>query len=406
MFNSFEQFNMSSDPGNSIENKRPTIENKPPEPNIDNTMNAPLKPSAQLEDKASAPIEKASPDSGKLVGVSESSRDSAIFKIVGIPNKKVEEGLMENLRHIFKTQPINESVVEKKLFSNKTFKEIERPATIEEAEMIRIINQNMAEFVRQYGGRPLNINIGQVHFIDEKKINKKISDRLELDRVAGYYSGHDQSVVVGPRVSLSKLLTSQLSRAQTLAHELMHFNSFQSVQYDPELSNKIRYRKCGIAMFNSNNNIYFGSLDEAVTEELAIRFGKKYFNQIPNVKEEFELTERHESAIKDAEEKASESSALYTLPPDVGSVGEDGKTYRHGYFEERQALGWYIRIIFERNPEKFQSEEEVFGVFAKAYFTGKTLELARLIEKSFPVKGAFRRTGKDKAYQKSRKLKD
>ncbi len=146
---------------------------------------------------------------------------------------------------------------------------------------------------------------------------------------------------------------------------------------------------------SGNNGYYFQRINEAVTEELAIRFGKMYFNQIPSIKEDLGMVEKEELHLKENFDEAQKTSASYSAFPDIGSITEDGELYKHSYSDERRDLGEFIRIIFQRNPGKFQSEEEVFRVFAKAYLTGKTLELARLIEKAYPVKGAFRRIGEE-----------
>jgi len=57
---------------------------------------------------------------------------------------------------------------------------------------------------------------------------------LGLDKSFGYYSAYYQSVVVSSDMNINKMnfLTSGLKRAQNLTHEFMHFNSFQSVQYN------------------------------------------------------------------------------------------------------------------------------------------------------------------------------
>jgi hypothetical protein len=423
MFNSFEQFNMnpkSQNPENpDIGSEKLIIKSESAGPIIDQKKESSA-PEIQISPKAetsSVLTEKSSSNSDKLIGAintetleekpvsvrtSEDVRSSALSKVVGAPSEEVEKSLLEDSRRIFETQPINESAIKKNFFSSKAFKELERPATPEEAEMIKVINQNMAEFVKRYGGKPLSIGVEQVHFIDDKKINKKITKELNLDEFFGYYSGAEQSVIVSPDISVGKinLLTSKLKRAQSLTHEFMHFNSFQSVQYKPESPDKTRYRRCGIEMLGSDNNIHFRNLNEAITEELAIRFGRKYFNQIPSIQKNLDIIKKEELDLKKDFDEAQKKSASYSAFPDVGSISEDGKIYKHSYPIERRNLGEFIRIIFQRNPGKFQSEEEVFEVFARAYFTGKTLELARLIEKSYPVKGTFRRIGDDEDYYK------
>ena len=76
------------------------------------------------------------------------------------------------------------------------------------------------------------------------------------------------------------------------------------------------------------------------------------------------------------------------------------------YAKERENLWKTIGGIYKDNPGQFKSEEEIFRIFAEAYFTGsisKIIKLSKLIEKMWG-KGSFRKLGektKGKKYSPS-----
>ena len=71
----------------------------------------------------------------------------------------------------------------------------------------------------------------------------------------------------------------------------------------------------------------------------------------------------------------------------------------YSYFKERAALKKLIQTLYEKNEDEFESEEEVFNLFAKAAISGRLLPVARLIEKTFG-KGSFRELGEETAKRK------
>jgi len=131
---------------------------------------------------------------------------------------------------------------------------------------------------------------------------------------------------------------------------------------------------------------YFSDVNEAVTEELVKRFDKLYFSSIPALQEEWQRRE--------------EFKMQNDVPDDIVTVTTqqqiDGKwetfIYPYGYEKECKKLWSLIREIYEQNKGDFSSQEEVFTLFAKAAFSGRILDVARLVEKTFG-KGSFRKLG-------------
>jgi hypothetical protein len=77
-------------------------------------------------------------------------------------------------------------------------------------------------------------------------------------------------------------------------------------------------------------------------------------------------------------------------------VDEDGNAkyvaITHSYNDDRIIFHQLLNQLFVKNKDTFDSEEQIFNLFAKATLTGKLLPVARLIEKTFG-KGSFRIMG-------------
>jgi hypothetical protein len=73
---------------------------------------------------------------------------------------------------------------------------------------------------------------------------------------------------------------------------------------------------------------------------------------------------------------------------DEGTV----KLVTYTYPESRRALNNLLAKLHGSNTDRFTSQEEVFPLFTRAYFTGKILPIERLVDRTFR-KGTFRQLG-------------
>lgn len=188
----------------------------------------------------------------------------------------------------------------------------------------------------------------------------------------------------------------ELAFAKVLTHELIHLNAFQSinVKSEDESDFNVRNRRGGLRVVSNTEDFdkyYFDNLDEAVTEELAHRFIKAFFNKIPELKE-----------FLKSREKIKENEGFEGESVDISIVSVlRGKGFWASYMidssshvDEREYLWKLIDELYEINQDKFNSKEEIFDFFARAALSGKLLPLARLIESS-KGKGSFRIIGEE-----------
>lgn len=231
----------------------------------------------------------------------------------------------------------------------------------DEVEMVNLIMQKIPDFVKKYGGNPIVCAPEKIHFLKSKEGLTGLAKVFGTGEEKGLYDADAQTIYVFPSIS-------NAMNAHAIVHETLHLNSFQSHEVDKKNPKFSEPRRRGFGIITKEGGLFNG-LDEAIIEELALRFEKEY---LPQIKE------------------SPEQLRAYGGPQIERSVLEAKKGY---YLEERRRLKYVIGDILKKF-DKFESEEEVFDIFAKAVMSGKLLEVAKLIEGTYG-KGSFRKLGKE-----------
>ncbi len=305
----------------------------------------------------------------------EAERASGIMRIPNV-SPEDEEGLLR--------------VVESEIFDKQSVSGLEREKTPEEVEIINGILAKLPGFIKRYGGRPVNLRLDHVHVIDSDKLTDQ--QKINIGNVPGKFITENQKALI-----ISEFTDySAIKFAEVALHELIHFNSFQSNNYNRK-TRKLSERTTGMGMWvvddeNPKNNpeFYFHEVNEAVTAELTKRFCEEYFGLITALAED--VKKRDEFRIGTKKVDATEVMAIYNNKDSDGMWHATSEDYP--YADERKN-GWTImKEIQEKNPDKFKDAEEVFRIFTEAYFTGNKLKIAKLVEKTFG-KGFFRRLGRN-----------
>ena len=202
---------------------------------------------------------------------------------------------------------------------------------------------------------------------------------------------------------------NKLKFAQDLAHEMLHLNGFYSYQISSEENADINLekpqsgselnlniRRSGFSIGTlDGKEIYFNDIDESIIEELAIRFGREYFGEWPELAQE--IKDRDEYVAWIAEEDGVD---IERVRDTIGSVKKeelpDSIRFRwtsYGYNSARIKFNDLINDLYAKNRSRFRSREAVFTLFARATLTGRILPVARLVERTYG-KGSFRELGK------------
>src|SRR3989338_2680437 len=333
----------------------------------------------------------------------EPKRKSAISKVVGSTPKQEEEvlGLAEERF--------------KKIDYFVYIPDLEK--TPEQIEIINGILDKLPDFLKKYGATTLDITPNQIRFIENNKTSEEFIKKFNIsDDYAGVYYPKKQLLIVIDQ-------KDNLINAEVVLHELIHASSFNSLEVDSlELSKLkealgtsmeelgldigldmppihdciMRVRRTGFSVHSKKNNeVYFDQINEAVTEELVKRFDQEYFGSINGISGR--VKERQDyiaNILKEHPDSKDLENNEGLLLSDIAIVNPQSGEYRpYTYIKERGILKTLIRDIFEsrHNQGRFESEEQVFNVFAKAAMTGKLLEISRLIEKTYH-EGSFKKT--------------
>lgn len=218
-----------------------------------------------------------------------------------------------------------------------------------------------------------------MHIIDETKISdKKFLE--EFSDAAGVYSLTNQFIAIFYQKTIQK--KGLLYFAQAITHEILHFNSFSSLNKAKE---KETVRKMGLEI--TSDKRYFNKLYEALIEELSKRFEKLYFKDILILKKYLE-----EKDNENDPDLAYKVFQTVKLPDD--SYKTTTAKIPYAYKKYRLRLDEIIEGIQKKFPDKFNLKEDVFKVFVKACFSGNSVEIARLIEGTYG-KGSFRKIAEE-----------
>ena len=285
-------------------------------------------------------------------------------------------------------------------------------------ELIVFLTKEVPEFAREYGATPIRLREEHIRFIPSeifdpfgKTINAIAFEGESYE--AGHYDIRFQEIDIrydGPMV-LTHL-------ARVLIHEILHFQSFQSLVVNRPGDWTGTGRRIGFGTGTRSGEHYFAEIDEAVIDELSDRF----MQRIASGAIEHELLQKFLQQEKVAIERMSaqpewrqqiKEEMMRPISKQIGksalkNIREEDLIHRFAlqnisgkgyaavsttYPGERLNLLGLTREIFAKNKNRFASEEEVFTLFAKASMSGNYLELARMYEKTFG-KGSFRRLGK------------
>lgn len=278
-------------------------------------------------------------------------REQAVERVVGTdltPEQKLEGSdeltaraiLREAKEKIFEHQPKLPGEIEK---------------TPEHMRMIQDTLDSLPSLVEWYGGRPLQLTAEQVHLIDEMKLEKESraeAEEMRKSRAAADYDPITQGirVVIQPGMSKTEFM-------KVLAHESLHFNSFHSQTLR---GGKLETRRTGLSITAKKRGLKEGEgrpameelgdpISEAVTEMLTKRFMEKRL-----------------------------------ITQEVSE--EDIRQGEYAYPMEQARMQM---ILSQVGVAEGKSNEEVFDTFARGYFSGNLLEIARMVERTYG-KGAFR----------------
>ncbi len=289
-------------------------------------------------------------------------------------------------------------------------KDVETPKTQEINELFVQLNQMVGRFVAQYGADPIFLTPDKMHMVDYAKLSERLKKLVGgKENVQGRFVAHFQRMLM----TVPYKEGTKLYFAHILVHEMLHFNAYQAditikEEFDKDdpshLHVSVRNIRSGFHVQRPDRSVIFGNIDEAIIEELAIRFDEKYFSELPFLKVEYKGREGARDYLKKNGDTREVGLIIGQGSEKVGYNTID--VYRptnFSYPKERKQLNELIDELFEKNRDQFQNREEVFMLFARGTMAGELKPIAQLIDKTFG-RGSFKKLGEETAKRPAEKV--
>lgn len=305
---------------------------------------------------------------GKFLTINKKSTNFFLEKSKDVPNS------------VFKKASSNyqKTLSERQGEANGFLNERALELTPEREKIVSEVIEAASETIREYAGKKVHIDRSRIIFLPVGTL-KEVDPNFQEH--GGSTRFHLQEIVIEIDED-----DSNSEIADKVFHELMHLGSLYRMRYGnenphPGMGNYYTER-AGLKILDSDGSTkFFDGLDEALTQKLSINYlqGQKG-NPL------------YQSDFKLGEEVFGDRLKEGVLTFCRNEAGERVPVMSHAYQDEIEATMEYVQGIYEANQDRFMSVDQVWDVFFQAKFTGRLLQLARLIEKTHG-KGAFRRLG-------------
>ena len=289
--------------------------------------------------------------------------------VVGTTEKRAEE-IMERMSIRFKNTHFAK------------FSEFEKKKTEKDLLVIEDTNNATNELRIKRGLEPFDIPPNNIHILNKSRSFQNL--------IGGFTKPMEGFILI-------QGVDTMLQLGKHLFHEMMHAKARNIVQALPDSDEIYPFRQgfeiyprkqMDRILFPKSETCYFRELNESAVEEYTRRYIISQINN-PLYADDFAQTKLlREEALK---------RNLYSLLLNQEIFqfylsGNDIMCEEFSYKKERESL-YRIRLtLFQKYPEKFANTEDALDLFGDAMFTGKTLELSRLMEKTFG-KGTMRAIG-------------
>lgn len=268
------------------------------------------------------------------------------IKIYNAANDKEKERYKEELKRRFETQ---EHLTFPKKFQEKLQKhEIEKSPEIK--EFIGAVNKELEKYLQELGLKFNPVPLKNIHIVPDNILARTLSKYYDypVEWFRAIFDDVNQTIYC--KESSLKIENEQqkIDALGVISHEMIHMSATKSFFIDEE--KELLPHHSGLHLISSKNikKSWFVDINEAMTEELNIRILGRIFD---------EKSVAH----------YRENDAPYT--------------------PQMELLNYIIQEIYEDNKDKYSSPEEVFLIFAKAYFSPRILEPIRLMKNAFGKKG-------------------
>ena len=309
------------------------------------------------------------------------------IRIVGGATKQEKESERQKIKRAIFDHVESLSEAEK-----DTFAKLEYPKSEEQIKLINFANAETSRLMREAGVEPYDISLDNVHIIIPE-LYEKLAGNLGVAQAKRI-----KEVVL---INAEGVRNSPLVFALSVFHEFLHLKAHLSVEIQSKdgEEHKTVYRMGVTAessqknRFEAKGHSHFKALHEAIVTETEKRMVAKVLS-LPECKEEKEWLDSAEAVDLrkhiSHDDHIPEEDILWVDSQHINTRGIYFETF--GYHTQTATLRYVYAEIQKQFPEKFKDVDAVHKVFLNANFTGKLLEIARLVEGTFG-EGSFRVLG-------------
>jgi len=268
----------------------------------------------------------------------------------------------------------------------KLLRKLEYPKSEIELVLINFANKETSLLMQEAGIEPYNISTENYHLLPPE-LYERFVGKTQTRGVTSYTKQ-------GILLNAEHFRDNPVNFGATVLHETLHLKSHFSVKLQEK--NGAAYYRAGISSFHTLQQFgykgyheHFRGLHEAIVTETGKRLLKKML-ELPELEKEKNWLESDEAKAakrKLAEEKQiAEDDIIWIDKNDINNWEVIP------YLQQRAVLTYLCSEIQKEFSKQYKNHDDVYELFLKAHFTGKLLEIARLIEKTFG-KGSFRMVG-------------
>lgn len=287
--------------------------------------------------------------------------------------------------------------VEQALFSHfeslpsedrEQFEKFEYPKSEKELALISFANEETSRLMQEAGIEPYDIPVDNFHIIPPELYKKAADD----SGMAATFNTRQ-----GILFDAQHFRDNPVNFGVAALHESLHLKAHFSmeVQEEGDKVKKTPYRE-GVTVLalqsyghHGKYHEHFAGLHEGIVAETEKRLLGKLLDR-PELAQEKKWLISDEA--KEMKKKLAEEKEI--PEDDIVWVGKKGKDDWEtvSYPRQRDVLNYVCAEIQKQFPEEYQSADDVYKTFLNAHFTGRLLNLARIVEKTFG-EGSFRLLG-------------
>jgi len=267
----------------------------------------------------------------------------------------------------------------------------ERRKTGEDLRIIDLSSQMSDKILEEYGLPKIEVPERIIHIIEEQGWPPYAAG------CASFFDARELSVNV-------RDTPFKMELAKHIVHEMIHLKSFHVFRlYEFHGEPFVYERSVGINCVTFEGKKLFFNLDEAITEELAIKICQKMFGEKIFKKENDEtkkIMNSNPRSIIDVDNSPKNQQDIYAVRY-LGNNKDSGylkrviealkrdkapKEVEKQYFSypvERKILNILIDKILMSGENEFFNRDQVFNEFAKAMLTGNVRKVIKLIDDNF-----------------------